>query len=442
MSNKAVCLFSSAGIGELGIVENEIDIIVSNELLEDRHKIHAANYPTTTHIQGDIWKEKEKIIQTSKELLNGEELFLLYATPPCQGMSSNGAGKLLSEVKKGNRKKLDDRNQLIIPTLDIILQLQPKWVIFENVENMKNTIIEDENKQYVNIMEYIESKLSKSYIGNAEVVNCADFSIPQARKRLITIYTRIGEGKSYFREHKKFFLDADKITSDKPITLKHAIGHLPPLDAVEGKNERLDIHPYYFVPVMPKERYFWVSNTPPGESAFHNQCINPNCGYQFNKRHGSNTRDGVHSSNKDTPLYCSNCGELLPRPSVKDKISGELRLIKGYDTTYARMEWDKPSATLTQNFQYDSSGRHYHPSQNRILSIYEGLILQTITDYNFNFEVDGKLINRTIMAEIIGESVPPKLIDLICNKIIKISTKKYLSAKNSKEKLNQLEFSL
>ena len=50
MNNKAVCLFSSAGIGELGIVNNNIDIILSNELLEDRHKLHETNYPNTFHV--------------------------------------------------------------------------------------------------------------------------------------------------------------------------------------------------------------------------------------------------------------------------------------------------------------------------------------------------------------------------------------------------------
>ena len=53
---------------------------------------------------------------------------------------------------------------------------------FENVENMKNTIIQDEDNRYVNIMDYIERKLGNEYVGSAEVVNCADYAIPQSRK--------------------------------------------------------------------------------------------------------------------------------------------------------------------------------------------------------------------------------------------------------------------
>ncbi len=418
---KAVSLFSSAGIGELGMKNNNIDIIVSNELLEDRHKLHATNFPNCFHITGDIWRKKEEIISRAKELLQEDELFLLYATPPCQGMSSTGAGKLLAEIKKGNRKELDERNRLIIPTIDIILSLRPRWIIFENVENMKNTIIQDEDGTYINIIEYISNRLGADYSGSVESVNCAHYAIPQSRRRLISIFTRDKLGVDYFKKKQKFFLENERLTFQNPITLRDAIGHLPPINAKQGQNERLDIDINYSVPIMGDERYMWVSNTKKGDTAFNNQCINSKCMYDKNKKHGSNLKEGIHTSNEDTPLYCEVCGSLLPRPSVIDKKTGKRRIIKGYDTTYARMEWDKPSTTLTQNFQYDSSGRHYHPEQNRVLSIYEALILQTISDYKYDFSLNGKIVSRNKIAEVIGESVPPKLIDFICKKIIKIS---------------------
>lgn len=298
---------------------------------------------------------------------------------------------------------------------------------------MKNTIIQV-GEDYINIMEFIELKLGSEYKGSAQAVSCEDFAIPQARKRLITVYSRSESGVEYFNNYNKFFLEMDRITFNNKITLRDAIGHLPPLDSKKGENMRLDIHPYYFVNVMAEDRYSWVDNTPSGESAFNNQCVNNECRYQFNKRHGTNNIKGKHTTNKDTPLYCIKCGSLLPRPSTKDRTTGELRLIKGYDTTYARMEWDKPASTLTQNFQYDSSGRHYHPEQNRVLSVYEGLILQTITEYPFILEINGELINKNTMAEIIGESVPPKLIDLICKKLIKLRKRKFSLRKSDMSK--------
>ena len=102
------------------------------------------------------------------------------------------------------------------------------------------------------------------------------------------------------------------------------------------------------------------------------------------------------------------------------QLTNELRLIKGFNTAYKRMQWDKPAPTLTQNFQFEASDNKIHPAQNRVLSIYEGLKIQTITDYNYNFIIKNKLPLKSIMQEIIGESVPPKLIEIISKKIIEI----------------------
>ena len=53
--------------------------------------------------------------------------------------------------------------------------------------------------------------------------------------------------------------------------------------------------------------------------------------------------------------------------------------------------------------------------------MYEAMILQTIAEYDYDFSIKGKSITKNVCAEIIGESVPPKIIELICNKIIEIS---------------------
>ena len=171
---------------------------------------------------------------------------------------------------------------------------------------------------------------------------------------------------------------------------------------------------------MKAEKYWWMENTPEGCTAYNNQCVNPQCMYQGNRLHGSNYNSGMHQSNKDTPIYCERCGSLLPRPTTVDKKTGKRRLIKGYDTAYRRMEWDKPAATLTQNFIFESSDKKVHPEQTRVLSMYEAMILQTISEYNYSFTINKKYISKNLCAEIIGESVPPKLIEIICRHIEKI----------------------
>ena len=422
---KVLSLFSSAGIGELGIKALGMPIIISNELLAERCSIYHENYPDVYTICGDIWEKQNEIIEEWKKRSKTSP-FLVYATPPCQGMSSNGAGKLLNEIRNGNRKKEDPRNRLIIPTLNIITSLQPEWILFENVPTMNSTVISDEFGNYTNIITYITNRLGENYIGKAEIINCADYGIPQTRKRLITIFTRNISGKRYFEKFGSFL--PAKTHSENPtlftkpwVTLRQAIGTFPKLEAVIGKNENKSFNPWHFVPIMNSEKFWWLENTPEGCTAYNNQCANPNCMYQGNKLHGSNFHKGIHTANKDTPIYCEKCGFLLPRPTIVDKTTGLRRLIKGYDTAYRRMEWDKPSATLTQNFLFEASDKKVHPSQTRVLSLYEAMVIQTISDYKYSMSKNKKMITKNQCAEIIGESVPPKIIEIICKKILNIS---------------------
>lgn len=424
MGRNVLSLFSSAGIGELGIKSKGWPILISNEIIENRCQLYHENYPNVEIVFGDIWEKKDEIIEHWKRKTK-EPPFLVYATPPCQGMSSNGAGKLLREIRDGKRKSEDLRNRLIIPTIEIIKTLRPVWILLENVSNMKNTIISDEDGEYINIIEYIYRELGDEYVGCPEIVNCADYGIPQTRKRLITIFTRSSKGIRYFKKHGTFMppqthCEEETLFTNKWITLRDAISMLPSLDAKKGKNERKDFHLWHFVPIMNPEKYWWMENTPEGCTAYNNQCVNPKCRYQNNRLHGSNTDDGLHSSNKDTPIYCEKCGKLLPRPTMIDKKTGKRRLLKGYDTAYRRMEWDKPAATLTQNFLFEASDKKVHPDQTRVLSIYEAMIIQTIADYEYSMTIAGQMISKNLCAEIIGESVPPKLIEIICNQIDEI----------------------
>lgn len=421
MDKYVLSLFSSAGIGDLGIKASGLKILLSNELLQNRCSLYKENYPDVDCICGDIWNEQDAIVTKWNRYDVGSP-FLIYATPPCQGMSFNSVGKRLQEIRKGHKPKDDPRNQLIIPTVQIVKKLQPEWLLLENVKEMNNTIIPIGDGEYKNIIDYIREELSPDYVGGPEVVNCADYGIPQTRVRLITIFTKSPEGKKYYKLHSTFLPKKTHsqtgTNGTKPwITLKDAIGNLPSLSAEKGKNIDPTI-PWHCVPVMKPEKFWWVENTPENETAYNNQCVV--CGYDKNPRHGMRFVNGRHTYKNDTPIYCERCGALLPRPTMIDKKTGQRRRIKGFDSAYRRMSWDTPAPTLTQNFQAEASDKKIHPSQNRTLSIYEGLRLQTITDYDYKFSIKGKKITANSCCKVIGESVPPRLIELICNNILSI----------------------
>ena len=154
----AISLFCSSGIGDLALRRAGIDVLVANELIKERCNLFRNNFPTTHLIEGSVWEQKNKIINDTLEILEGRSLDFALVTPPCQGMSKNGRGKLLAEIRAGRRSKVDDRNMLIIPSLEIIKKLQPTTVGCEKVPEMIKTVIPFEDS-VIGIVELI----NKSY---------------------------------------------------------------------------------------------------------------------------------------------------------------------------------------------------------------------------------------------------------------------------------------
>jgi DNA (cytosine-5)-methyltransferase 1 len=172
---------------------------------------------------------------------------------------------------------------------------------------------------------------------------------------------------------------------------------------------------------MKPRKFWWVEHTKQGDTAFNNQCVEPSCGFTGTPGHQDILIDGKWVSSKEIPIHCAKCGTLLPRPTV-ETLDGGSRLLKGFHSAYRRMLWDEPATTLTQNFIYEASDNKIHPEQNRVLSIYEAIVLQTIDRYSYKFSINEKDIGAAKIAEVIGESVPPYLIEKICKMMISVSS--------------------
>ncbi len=380
-------------------------------------------------------EREREILSTVPNLLGQEELFAAIATPPCQGMSQNGLGTLLKNVRQGLRPELDPRNRLILPALRIAAALRPKWVIFENVSRMSNTVIQDETGGLAPILDLIPEYLGNDYIGEAKVVEFADYGVPQRRQRLIAIYSRLPEARQILQAGGSLIPPPTHDQSGRCglprwITVKDAIGNFPFLDgktAATARDPRLFLH---HVPVLDSKKYEWIRHTPENESAFNNQCINPKCGFDQNPTHGS-SRDcsGINRANRDTPLYCIKCGALLPRPYTREK-NGQLRIMRGYTSAYKRMSWNQPAPTLTKNLSFPCSDRKIHPSQNRVLSLAEACKLHTISDFDYKWgpiatgERQFKQAPDSLVRDAIGESIPPRFMYLLGQHLLAISTGK------------------
>ena len=443
----SISLFSGGGIGDIALEWGfKIPVIVKCEILEERASLLRSNYPESKVFQGDIWDLKSEITNHVKTTLHKSRPWLIVSSPPCQGMSTNGAGRILKAIEDGKRSEHDERNRLIIPSIDIIEELSPDWFIFENVPTMENTVISNENNLPENIMSILKRRLGSEYTIKASVLNFSNYGVPQNRKRLITIGCRIKKIKqmdanpNQIFTKKPSFLHPLPNTSNK-ITLRQTIGHLEKLDS---KHKLFSLkEPLHRIPKLSDDPYWWITNTPENESAFNNlTCLNCNTSH-------------IRPETKELDLLlvkCTKCNENLSRPTTyergwicsicstinkkytrkcinlhqrnKAKLETIRRLVKGFDTSYRRMTWDLPAKTITQNSGTYSSDGKGHPEQNRVLSILEILLIQTVHSsskvkvrwngrYKFEFLSESNTFFTptksldSIIRDVIGESIPP-----------------------------------
>lgn len=416
---KAISLFACGGIGDLALRHAGFDVIVANELLNDRAEVFKYNYPETRMIIGDIREKQQEILDATRSALNGAALDIVFATPPCQGMSKNGRGKLLNLIRQGVKNATDERNLLVIPSLDIFLKSGAHTLVMENVPEMENTLIPHprHHEELVGIIDLIKETLGPEYSSSIKIVEFANYGVPQSRQRLISIFTRNDILKSHIRNHGSLFPQEthskDGGNGKKWVAVRDVIGNTPALDAGSPERASCKDIPYHRVPLLDEDKYLWVRHTKKERSAFDNQCINPACLFDENPTHASaRNSQGINRASTETPIHCQKCGALLPRPWVKE--SGRYRLMKGYTSAYKRMSWDAPASTLTRNLSYACSDNKLHPEQNRVLSLHEAMKLHTVYDYDFKWQrKDGKTVSDKLIRELIGESIPPAGLEII-----------------------------
>ena len=431
----AISLFSGSGIGDIGFKASGADFLLMNELLVDRAQLLSINFPNVSIVTGDVWECTDQIIETTLRKIEslGMPLFLVSCTAPCQGMSKSGQGTLLKNIRAGKRPKFDIRNRLILPALKIIKTLHPEFVVLENVCEMRNTIIENDDGQYRLILDIIRGKLGKEYVGGPYDVEMADYGISQRRKRLITVFTRNELAIKYYEKGVELIPETTHSNNPKLdklpwVSVGEALKGFPPLDAKSFETTNCESMPFHRVSVLDPKKYEWIRHTAINSSAFDNQCINSECGFQGNSVHGAKRNGaGINQAKKDTPLYCQKCGSLLPRPYVKMK-DGTLRIMSGYTSAYKRMDPDLPCPTLTRNMSFPCSDHKVHFSENRVLSLAEAFRLHTLNDYDYKWGpiCDDKGRGRdfaadTTIRESIGESIPPRFLEMLGNHLVKLS---------------------
>lgn len=393
MTLDAVSLFTNCGAGDIGYRAAGFRFVVLAELLQHRLDVAALNHPRSEVVAGDLRKTLPEVVAAWRARRGDGRPALLAACPPCQGMSSarSGRGKE-SDAAAGSR---DSRNLLVEVVAQAVDALKPRAIVVENVPAFLTRRIEDpRTQQPISAARLLSERLEDRYDLTAVVADLAHFRVPQARRRsFLTFVARDEPGLASLRACGLAPYPAAAAVAER-VTLQDALREmdLPPLDASCAADARDPDRPFHVVPVWDRDRYGMVAAIPTGRAA--TAWENTRC------RDCGDVEAGEHDA------VCAACGGRLLRPVVRDA-DGSYRLINGFRrSSYARMDPSRPAATVTTASGRIGSDNTLHPFENRVLSMLECQLLQTIPpDFRWGDALKKK--GHTGVRQMIGEAVPP-----------------------------------
>lgn len=366
--HKILSLFANIGVAEAYLEEIGFHVAVANELVKKRADLYSRIYPQTVTICGDITNSLiyDEIIKTSKK----EGVNIIIATPPCQGMSTAG------EQKDG-----DERNNLILPAIKSILDLNPKYAMIENVPNFINTSIVYNGAKRL-LTDIIKEELGHNYTISINLINTANYGVPQSRERMIILLSRTGEVEWKIPKQ-----------DEKIVTLMDAIGWIPSIDPYIKDLSKEDFEKLFPEYEKRRRRALEISkwNIPP-----------------------------VHVFRQVEAMMYTPSGQTAFDNPIHKPVKEDGTFVKGYRNTYMRQRWDTPAYTITMDNRKISSQGNVHPgrlissgdgveaiySDPRTLTLYELMLVMSLPkDWPLPETTQEAFVRR-----IIGEGIPPLFI--------------------------------
>lgn len=190
------CFAGCGGMSE-GFKQAGFDVVGAIELDADAAAVYQLNHKRTHVWQKDIRKIRGAAVLKALDLKKGE-LDLLGGCPPCQGFST-------LRTNNGGKRNRDKQNDLIYEFQRLVKALEPKHVMLENVPALF------ENRR----LEEFQQALQKAgYAVEAKVLDVAEYGVPQRRRRLVLLASKVSP------------VEFAKPTKRK--TVKQAIGSMKP----------------------------------------------------------------------------------------------------------------------------------------------------------------------------------------------------------------------
>lgn len=178
---KALSLFSGCGGMDIGVENAGFEIIADIEIdpyccetLRHNKKLRNKN---TVVIEGDIRLINPIEIQNQLRS-SSENIDLLFGGPPCQAFSQIGKMKALD----------DERGLLLFEIIKFARIFKPKAIFIEQVKGLLSA--KDERGMRGGVFNQFLNELDKSgYVSKWQIINAAQYGIPQERKRLFVVAT-------------------------------------------------------------------------------------------------------------------------------------------------------------------------------------------------------------------------------------------------------------
>ena len=171
----AVDIFSGCGGMTTGLVEAGFHVLGAIEKDVAAAAAYRMNHPAVKLLLTDVSKLDAPDLLRVLDQKAGE-LDLLVGCSPCQGFSR-------MRTRNHNTAVDDERNDLVLDFARLVETLIPKTVLFENVPGLLH------DKRFEEMKYRLENK---GFRLDPQVRNLADFGVPQRRRRLILIGSRLG----------------------------------------------------------------------------------------------------------------------------------------------------------------------------------------------------------------------------------------------------------
>jgi DNA (cytosine-5)-methyltransferase 1 len=291
----AIDLFSGCGGLSLGLRNAGFAVLAAIELDQLAAETYSKNLKGTKILRADICRISPGKLMKLCGLKQGD-LDLLAGCPPCQGFSS-------LRTRNGHTKIDEPMNDLVLHFRRFARELRPKTIMLENVPGL----IRD-----ARLESFCRSLRSMRYSIKFDVLDAADYGVPQRRRRMILIASRVGSVD--FAPKRK-----------NPKTVREAIGSL----------------------------------LTPGSTNDPLHARSPKRGAKVEALIRMIPRDGGSRSS----LSAKN---QLPCHKKTD----------GFRDIYGRLSWDRPASTITGGCINPSKGRFLHPVAHRTITLREAALLQ------------------------------------------------------------------